>query len=190
VYTPNAESGSVVHQAQSITPPVAGCLLVCDQCELIARTLTDEQYVARVAGKASIGEHLRHCIEHLDQLLEGLNTGIVDYDARRRNAKLETSSTIFIATLRNIAIQLQSFDELAMTRPLNVRMLFAPNADPVEVASSLGRELGFLSSHATHHIAIVKMLAHSLGASLPEEYGVGHATMSHRSICANARSRA
>ncbi len=77
-----------------------------------------------------------------------------------------------------------------MARPLNVRMIFVPNAEPVDVASTLGRELGFLSSHAIHHIAIVKMLAQSLGASLPEEYGVGHATMSHRLTFADVFPRA
>jgi hypothetical protein len=190
VNTPIAESASSLLDAPSVAIPVAGCLLVCEQCETIARTLTNEQYTMHVAGKASIGEHLRHCVEHFGMLFEGLKIGIIDYDARRRNAELETSSTNFIAAIHNIAMQLKSLDEVAMTRPLTVRMLFAPNADAVEVASTLGRELGFVSSHAIHHIAIVKMLAHSLGASLPEEYGVGHATMSHRSICTRAPSRA
>ena len=164
--------------------PVAGCLLICGQCEFIASTLTNEQYATRIAGKASIGEHLRHCVEHFSLLLDGLHTGIIDYDARRRNVDLETCTTLFIVTIRNVALQLKCLDEFAMTKPIHVRMLFAPNSEPVDVASTLGRELGFLSSHAIHHLAIVKMLASSVGASLPEEYGVGHATMSHRSTLA------
>lgn len=161
--------------------PVAGCLLICGQCEIIARSLTNEQYATRNAGKASIGQHLRHCVEHFSLLLEGLNSGIIDYDARKRNVDLETCSTLFVATIRNIATQFKSLDESAMARPLIVRMLFVPNTAPVEVVSTLSRELGFVSSHAIHHIAIIKLLALSLGASLPEEYGVGHSTMSHRS---------
>lgn len=170
--------------------PVAGCLLICQQCEIIANSLTSDQYAARIGGKASIGEHLRHCVEHFTLLLDGLHTGSIDYDARRRNVELERCSTLFVATIHNIATQLRSLDETAMARPLNVRMLFIPNAEPIGVVSTLGRELGFLSSHAIHHIAIVKMLAQSLGASLPEEYGLGHATVLHRSTFADVFPRA
>jgi hypothetical protein len=183
-------SADAAHEAERVCMPVAGCLLICGQCETIAQSLTSEQYVARIGGKASIGEHLRHCVEHFSLLLEGLHTGIIDYDARRRNIELETSSIFFIATIRAIATQLKSLDVASMAKPLNVRMLFVPKAEPVDVASTLARELGFLSSHATHHIAIVKMLASSLGASLPEEYGVGHATMLHRATFAGIPSRA
>lgn len=178
----------IVHETLPVCLPVAGCLLICKQCEYIACTLTNEQYSTRIAGKASIGEHLRHCVEHFSLLLDGLPAGIIDYDARRRNVDLETCTALCIVTIRNIAMQLKGLDELAMTTPLHVRMLFAPNSAPVDVASTLGRELGFLSSHAIHHLAIVKMLAGSLGASLPEEYGVGHSTMSHRSTLATLAS--
>ncbi len=188
--TPTTESASVLEEALPVCMPVAGCLLICSQCEVIALSLTDEQYAARLAGKASIGEHLRHCVEHFSLLLEGLDRGNIDYDARRRNVELERCTTLFVATIRNIAIQLKNIDELPMARPLNVRMLFAPHTEPVDVASTLGRELGFVSSHAIHHIAIVKMLALSLGASLPEEYGIGPATMLHRAAIAGIHSRA
>lgn len=190
VNTPIVASASAIHEAQPVSMPVAGCLLICRQCEFIACTLTNEQYTTRIAGKASIGEHLRHCVEHFSLLLDGLPKGIIDYDARQRNVDLETCSALYIVTIRNIAMQLKCLDELAMTRPIHVRMIFAPNSGPVDVASTLGRELGFLSSHAIHHLAIVKMLAQSLGASLPEEYGVGHATMSHRSTFADVFPRA
>lgn len=167
-----------------------GCLLICSQCETIARALSDEQYTARISGQASIGQHLRHCVEHFSQFFAGLSSGRVDYDARQRNSTIEQSRAIFIATIHEFVQQLRSFDESTMHRRLLVRMLFTPNTEPVDVASTLGRELGFLASHATHHLAIIKMIAHSLGTSLPDEVGVGNATISHRKSCANARQRA
>lgn len=156
---------------------------------MIARTVTNEQYVTRIPGKASIGEHLRHCVEHFSLFFEGLNTGVIDYDARKRDIELESSTSTFIAAIRNIATQLKSLDETAMTKSVNVRTLFVPHASPIKVASTLSRELAFLSSHSIHHIAIVKMIAHSLGTSLPNEYGLSHATILHDKHCAETRSR-
>jgi hypothetical protein len=155
---------------------------------MIARLMTNEQYVTRIPGKASIGEHLRHCVEHFSLFFEGLNTGVIDYDARKRDIELESSTSTFIATIRNIATQLKSLDETAMTKLVTVRTLFVPYASPIEVASTLSRELAFLSSHSIHHIAIVKMIAHAQGISLPDEYGLSHATISHRKNYAKTSS--
>ncbi|HRI64442.1 MAG TPA: DinB family protein [Polyangium sp.] len=148
--------------------------------------LTDEQYTTRLGGKASIGEHLRHCVEHFSQLLEGIDSGIIDYDARRRNVILEQSRAVFLSTTRDIAHRLTSFDERDMKRTVTVRMLFTPDTESVDVASTLGRELGFLSTHTIHHLAIIKIIAHSLGASLPDEVGVGHSTMAYRKDCSDS----
>jgi uncharacterized damage-inducible protein DinB len=187
VDTPSIQSPSFLC---STPVPVLGCLLICTQCETIARTLTDEQYTERISGKASIGQHLRHCVEHFNQFFAGLDSGRIDYDARQRNCTIEQSRTFFIAAMHDLVQQLRTLDDSTMHRRLLVRMLFAPNTDPVDVASTLARELGFLSSHATHHLAIIKMLAHSLGTSLPDEVGVGNATMSYRKSCAEAPPRA
>lgn len=142
--------------------------------------LTVEHYTMRHDENASIGEHLRHSVEHFTVLLDGLALGIIDYDARKRNPDLERRPLALISALRAISAQLLVFDDDAMSRPLAVRMLFAPNTEKLDVPSTLGRELGFVASHAIHHIAIVKLRMQSLGASLPMEYGVGHATMLHR----------
>ena len=77
-----------------------------------------------------------------------------------------------------------------MKRAITVRMLFTPDMEPVEVASTLGRELGFLSTHTIHHLAIIKMIAHSLGASLPDEVGVGHSTIAYRKSCSDSLRQA
>jgi uncharacterized damage-inducible protein DinB len=183
VITPRIDSAS---SAFSKNPPIAGCLLVCMQCESVARTLSDEQYTARLGGKASIGEHLRHCLEHFSQWLEGVDSGIIDYDSRQRNVLLEQSRSVFLCTSRDIANRLATFDERDMKRAIVVRMFFTPDMEPVEVGSTLGRELGFLSTHSVHHLAIIKMIAHSLGASLPDEVGVGHSTIAYRKSCSDS----
>jgi uncharacterized damage-inducible protein DinB len=178
--TSSAEISGDMPSFESPVAPIAGCLLVCGQCEAIAGMLTVEHYTMRHDENASIGEHLRHSVEHFTVLLDGLGLGIIDYDNRKRNSDLERCPLALISAVRAISAQFLLLAGQSMTTPLEVRMLFAPNTEKLDVPSTLGRELGFVASHAIHHIAIVKLLMQSLGASLPREYGVGHATMLHR----------
>jgi hypothetical protein len=179
--TPKAEVDESAISPTSTVLPIAGCLLVCAQFENIAAMLTLEQYTSRHGENASVGEHLRHSVEHFTILLNALPHGPVDYDARKRNADLERCPLALISTVRSIVAQLSSLDTTFFTRPLFVHMLFAPNTEKIDVPSTLSRELGFVASHATHHLAIVKLLLQSFGTSLPSEYGVGNATLTHRS---------
>lgn len=187
VFTPSSEP---VRVTPPLAKPVLGCLLICGQCETIALSLTDEQFTTRVNKDASIGAHMRHCVEHFNQLFGGLHAGVIDYDARIRNCDLEKCRTFFLTTLRHVVQQLTALDESTMNNPVLVRMMFTPNSEPAEIASTLARELAFVSAHATHHIAIIKMLAHSLGTSLPDEYGVGVATMAYWMRSSTVTSRA
>lgn len=142
--------------------------------------LSVEQYTLRHGENASIGEHMRHAVEHFTVFLDGLPDGLIDYDARKRDIDLERCPIALICAIRSISERLTFLNVHEMMSPVVVRILFAPNCEKLEVPSTIGRELGFVASHAIHHVAIVKLLVQSLGASLPREYGVGHATMSHR----------
>src|SRR3974390_2119750 len=66
---------------------------VLDQgCTFLDR-VSDEAYPRRLEGPfaASLGAHYRHVLDHLLCLAEGIRTGQVNYDQRRRNAQLESS---------------------------------------------------------------------------------------------------
>src|ERR1041384_5772438 len=64
----------------------------------------DDTYAFMVAApySASIGKHYRHVIDHFECLVRGLRTGIIDYDNRERDLKLETS----VDAARNATIRL------------------------------------------------------------------------------------
>src|SRR6266581_3684357 len=57
--------------------------------------IDDETYGRPLEGKpaASLGAHYRHVLDHFLCLAEGIRTGRVNYDQRRRNAQLESSVT-------------------------------------------------------------------------------------------------
>ena len=55
----------------------------------------DETYARPLEGEfaASLGAHYRHVLDHFLCLAEGIRTGQVNYDQRRRNPQLESSVT-------------------------------------------------------------------------------------------------
>lgn len=163
-----------------IPAAVQGCLVACRRCADVARALTAEQYSRKPSGRHSIGEHMRHCVDHFDLLFRGIDAGVVDYDARERDAELEREPAKFLEAMTEIMDRLGSIDEASLHATVAVRTLAAPGREPVIVRSTLGRELSFLSSHNIHHIAIMGMLAEAMGIELPEDFGVAYSTAAYR----------
>ena len=127
-----------------------------------------------------VGAHLRHVIEHYEALLTPEMDGIVDYDARRRDAALEASPRL--AQLRLIALQRRlEHVALDLQQPLTVRGLAGLGGEVAfALPSSLGRELVFVASHAVHHFALLVPHLRQHGLPLPGEgFGIAPATLAH-----------
>lgn len=177
---PQSTPAPPARAAAELPAAVLGCLIACRRCADAAEALAPEQYARRVPGHHSIGEHLRHCVEHFQLLFRGLDLGVVDYDARERDPELETDPRTLLAALASIAERLEALDERALGVSLTIRVLASPGREPVLVESTLGRELSFLSSHNIHHIALMGMLAESMGIALPKDLGLAYSTAEHR----------
>src|SRR5437667_2882419 len=72
----------------AILPIVA----VLRQLAEVVRAMTDEQYRTKPVGVVSshVGGHVRHCLDHVEALLAGVEQGEVDYDRRQRGTDVET----------------------------------------------------------------------------------------------------
>ncbi|MBC7980477.1 MAG: hypothetical protein H7Y36_07935 [Armatimonadetes bacterium] len=124
---------------------------------------------------SSIGQHLRHCIEHYDELfLAHENSRHVNYEARPRDLILETDTGIALARLAKIIV---SLDSLTPT-PQPIAVLDTGCENPA--ASSLDRELQYLVSHTVHHFAIIAIIARHFDVQVPGNFGVAPSTLKHR----------
>ena len=67
-------------------------------------SINDEQYVttAPPAFVSSVGAHMRHILDHYKQFLVGRNEGQVDYDKRKRDARLETDRAYTCSHIRQL----------------------------------------------------------------------------------------
>ncbi|MDW7747285.1 DinB family protein [Halomonas sp.] len=156
-------------------------LLTLAQLRSLVAGLAPERYRQAFGehGRHTLGKHVRHIIDHYDALLEGLDRGeeVIDYEQRRRDEALEQWPQQAASHLADIESRLSalgsepSSGSLTLAYPLDDEGLF--------LASSLNRELAFLTSHSIHHMAIIALLAEQSGIHLPETFGVHPSTLRH-----------
>lgn len=159
----------------------AACAELLEQArDLLLKLDADAFAGAGPAGSASVGAHLRHCLDAFESLLAGLPGGAVNYDDRRRDARVEREPLVALERIEALRDALREHVARADDRPLRVR------ADEPElptgagfVASTLGRELRALASHTVHHFAVVALQLRVAGIPVDERFGVAKSTWSH-----------
>lgn len=127
-----------------------------------------------------VGAHLRHVIEHYEALLWPAEPGSVDYDRRPRDRELERVPAVARARLEALQARLRQWSETPLDAPLKVRGLGGLAGDfEFAVASSSGRELVFVASHAIHHFALLRAHCMQHGISINAHFGRAPATVAH-----------
>ena len=154
------------------------CCYCLGQCLEVVQGLPDPVYSRSAAGSSAIGVHVRHIIERVLCVLEGMETGQVDYDCRARQRLLEESPAAALRALESLKARLAMLPTEANI-PLQARESVHPEVQPVAIASTLNRELMSLISHTTHHLALISLLARSRGIELAAEIGKAPSTLIH-----------
>lgn len=127
---------------------------------------------------ASIGQHSRHIIELYQCLLNGYETGMVNYDARKRDLLLETNHEAAVDALQYISSKLEQPDK-------EITIQYELNESPLFIRSNYFREVYYNLEHCIHHQALIKvglltMQMHSVSA----QFGVAPSTIQYRKQCA------
>lgn len=126
---------------------------------------------------ASIGEHCRHIIELFEALMNGYESGIINYDQRARDKALETNIDKAILHLDIMIDKLNQPDKWLVIQSMVDQSTL--------VKSSYYRELLYNYEHSIHHAAIIKIGMHLLGtAQQPKNFGIAPSTIKYREQCA------
>ena len=169
----------------AILPIVA----VLRQLADVIRAMTDEQYRRKPVGVVSsnVGGHVRHCLDHVEALLAGVEEGEVNYDRRRRGTEVETSREAALDVIRRQERQLLAFPLHSERRPLRLSAMVSSCLPPTETETTVGRELAFVLSHTVHHNALIAVMALILGVPVPDRFGYAPSTIAHLEKTACAR---
>lgn len=123
----------------------------------------------------SIGAHIRHILEFYQQFLVSVETGLIDYDARRRHQLIETNRRFAIDYSENL---FRNFNSLIINENDILTYLFNGRFMP----TSIGRELCYLSEHTIHHLALIRLIAESKGFKFNDlsNFGIANSTIIYR----------
>lgn len=152
--------------------------------------LTDEQYCQCGVGEvtSSIGGHVRHCLDHVEAILVGAATGLIDYDDRRRGTAVEKVRSEAIASISREVARLGELPRASLDCSLWLRTMVVSDQPPLLVRTSLTRELSFVLSHTIHHGALIAVMARTLRSPVPERFGYAPATLAYLASAACAPS--
>ncbi|MFP6598194.1 MAG: hypothetical protein VCC01_12115 [Candidatus Hydrogenedentota bacterium] len=165
-----------------VHPAIQGCIHVLERGELLLDRIPEPLYTFREGTHDSIGCHLRHGIEHISCFLEGLDSGVVDYDLRRRDEVLETDVDAMREAINETRASLIGIDPHALGKRLTVIQIPTPGCSPTPVESSVVRELIFLSSHMVHHLSLMYIHCTNAGVELPQDFPLAFSTSAHRKV--------
>lgn len=150
------------------------------QLKLVVVNLPGELYTnpSDLLGGATIGQHCRHVIELFTCLLEGYESGLINYDNRKRNKFIETN-------IEFAAQQLQLIEQSIEQENKALIISYELNGTEIHFESNYNREVMYNLEHTIHHEALMKVaISEHSGYELPAEFGVAPSTLQYRMSCA------
>jgi DinB superfamily len=155
---------------------------VLRQGESLLSSLSDGEYTRKLPTVfgSTVGEHYRHCLDHFQSLLQGLDADEVNYDHRERNPRIEKDRSFASAETQRIVRGLASIPTPFLDCPINVRskVNYDVHAAPL-IGSTVGRELMYAVAHAIHHYALIAVMCGVLEIPVPAGFGVAPSTLKY-----------
>jgi hypothetical protein len=144
--------------------------------------LTHSQYTTSciTLSGSSIGQHVRHVVELFQCLLNGYESGVVDYDSRPRNQVIATRKETALDCLADIRTNVSHPDKSML-----LHTSFGREAKPCVIYTTYFRELLYNIEHAIHHMALIRIgITEATEIQLPQEFGVAPSTLKYQAACA------
>ena len=149
-----------------------------DELAGVLRTMSAAVYTARAfpSVSGSIGQHVRHLLDHVAAIAATAPPGTVSYDHRERGVDLEADPGVALQAIARLQRVLGGFGRYRDDAPVTLTAILARGGSPVATRSTLGRELLFVISHTVHHQALIAVLLSAVGSSVPEAFGLASST--------------
>ena len=152
------------------TSPVSALRGRLEDLMSLVLTLPADTYCARSSRvSGSVGEHVRHMLDHISSLVAASSSCVLSYDHRSRGTALETEPSVAVREMMRLDAALERWSERSLDEPVTVVALMTAGGQAVTGWSTLARELAFVMSHTVHHQAIVALLLEQLDVESPSE---------------------
>ena len=144
-----------------------------DDMVMLVEGLDRDTYRARPLPNASgsIGEHVRHCLDHVSALAMARPSMPLSYDGRERGTAVETDPVEAIRQILQLKGALERLSTRSLDEPIAVTAMLSTSGESVAGWSTLARELAFVVSHTIHHQAMIGVLLSVYGIDTPDRFG-------------------
>jgi len=159
---------------------IAANLALLEQAHALLERVPAAAYGERQGDHKPVGPHFRHVLEHYSCFLDGVSGGRIDYDARAREAAIESDPEAARARVRELIGGLTLIDTSRIDEATEVRLECGLGDESQQWSrSTVRRELHFLLSHTIHHYALIGLMLQLRGIDPGEEFGVAPSTLKY-----------
>ena len=156
-----------------------------DELAQVIRRLTADQFTRRDwRSSGSVGGHVRHCLDHVDALLQATVSGVCCYDTRVRGTAVEDDPALAAARLAACRSRLERLDPGLLPRPLALSARLCRDGFELRTATTIAREVAFVLSHTVHHAALIAVLMEAQGEAMPAHFGLAPTSPAREAACA------
>ncbi|MBC7495160.1 MAG: DinB family protein [Flavobacterium sp.] len=149
-------------------------------CNLLEQLTNDDYSEPCLAlSSSSIGEHTRHSIEMFQCLEFQYESGVVNYDNRKRDKKIETDTNFAIDALKTVIENLNKPNKKIVLQQII-------DGEELNIESNYDRELLYNLEHCIHHQALIKVaVLQNKNINIDADFGVARSTIEYRKQCAH-----
>jgi hypothetical protein len=151
-----------------------------DELVYLLNQLSDKAYSesCKYLSDASIGEHTRHILEMFQCLEESYDSGILNYDNRKRNKCIQSDTHYALQIISDIKQNLKKENK-------SICLQHSIDEVVIEIQSNYYRELLYNLEHCIHHQALIKVaVLQCENVIVDENFGVARSTIKYRNQCA------
>lgn len=154
---------------------------VLTQLTDVIEQINEKDYSRKVDSlNASIGQHIRHIVEFYLCLFDGIESGKVNYDERKRDKRIEEDKAFTLEVIDGLK-KMISKNKNNPVLLLEVKYGDMGNEN-IPLNTNFERELAYNIEHTIHHLAIIKNAFGEVCeyVVLPENFGVASSTIRYR----------
>ena len=145
--------------------------------------LSQEEYSqpCKTLFNNTIGQHVRHIIELFQCLEKGYESGVVNYEKRKRDTAIESDKELASRLLLEVHGGLSKENKV-----LTLEASYDDHTtEPILFDTNYNREIAYNLEHTIHHMALIRVGINEISSiELPEDFGVASSTVKYRKQCA------
>ncbi|MFZ9882328.1 MAG: hypothetical protein ACO3QC_13120 [Phycisphaerales bacterium] len=147
----------------------------------LAAKADDNAYAAGLAFgfHSPLGAHFRHCVDHVDALLNGLASGEIHYDRREGGTAIERDRAAGLAAAADRASLVRAIGESMLDSAITVHAMVGPDGGELAFESTVAREVLYVFHHTVHHTALMSAQATNMGLQPDPKAGRAPATLAN-----------